>query len=85
MEAPQQQTNATAGPNETGYAAAGAYVLPAWLTAPASSSAAWVPKPQQGWQVTGGRLWAAISALPFTSLIAAIIVAYVVLHVIKTA
>ena len=85
METPHQQSNATAGANEGGYAAAGAYVLPAWLTAPASSSAAWVPNPQQGWQATGGRLWAAIGALPITSLIVAIVIAYVVLHVIKTA
>jgi hypothetical protein len=85
MATPQQLVNVTAGPNEGGYAAAGAYVLPAWLTASASSGAAWVPKPQQGWQASAGRLWAAIGALPIASLVVAIVIAYLVHHVSKTA
>lgn len=55
-------------------------MLPSWLTAVASSGAAWVPQPQ-GWRVAAGSLWAAVLALPLVSLVMIVVVAYLVLHV----
>ena len=85
MASTQQLVNGTLGPPEGGYAAAGAYVVPAWLAAAASSGVAWVPTPQQGWQATTGPLWAVIGAVPITSLIITVVIAYLVMHVSHSA
>lgn len=73
--------NATDAPLQGTNVAAGAYVLPAWLTAAASSSTAWVPQRQQGCSATAGKLWAAVVALPLASLVVVAVIGYLILHV----
>ncbi len=80
MSGGQPLLNATQVPLEGQAPAAGAYILPSWLTAAASGNAAWVPQPQ-GWGASVGRLWAALVALPLVSLVVVFIAVYLTLHV----
>jgi hypothetical protein len=85
MASAQQLFNAPAGSPVNEYAAAGAFVMPAWLAAAASSGAAWVPAPQHGWRAIVEQLWAGFSAIPVASLLVTMSIAYTVLHVSHSA